>query len=477
VHSTPARADAIAVLPLENLTGDVAQQFFVDGMHEALIANLSKISALKVISRTSTRAYAGSPKSLREIAAELGASRVVEGSVSRSGDDARITVQLIDARTDTHLWGGVFDRDLVNVLRLQWDVARAIVAEMRVVLTPSEATRLASAPRVHPEAYEAYLKGTYHWYRLTPEDLRLALRFFDAALAADPDYAPAHAGVAIAWAGLQQMGAVPTRVAGPKIKAALDKALDLDANLAQAHFTLAAYYTWAAWDLAMAEPSFLRAIELNPNFPDAHAYYAHYLNIVGRFDEADVAIGCALDLDPFNPLIRSLYVVCLMFRERYDEAIAETQSVLNVAPNHWLAFEAIRFVYHNRHMHAEALDATRSLFATLGNRAVVDALDRGRSEGDYRHAMSGAADALALQAKTGYVMPTQIAVLYGMADDVDRAVAWLEAAFQSRDPGLPYLKNLRRFPMAVMDDQRTRRIIADLGYPPSPSVPVGNRSS
>jgi TolB-like protein len=455
---------AIAVLPLENLTGDHAQQYLVDGIEEGLITNLSKIGSLKVISRTSTRRYANSAKSLREIAAELGASRIIEGSVMRAGDMVRMTVQLVDARSDTHLWADTFDREMADILVLQREVARAIVDEMATVLTPAEEARLAAAPRVHPNAYEAYLKGMYHWYKLTPEDLRSALKCFDAALAADSEYAPAHGGIAAVWAGLQQMGAVPTTVASPKIKSAADRALQLDPGLAQAHCTLAIYYTWAAWEWEKAEPSFRRAIELNASFPDARAYFAHYLNIIGRFDEAKTEIERAVALDPFNPLVRSLYVVCLMFTERYDEAIAQARTVLNTAPDHWLAYQAVRLVYHNLGKWTEALGATRSLFVTLGNQAVVDALARGHDAGGYPQAMRLAAETLAAQAETRFVLPTQIAILYGMADDVTNTIDWLERAFAIRDPNLPYLKNLRMYPSAVMSHPRTGAIVEALRY-------------
>ncbi|MCH8140556.1 MAG: tetratricopeptide repeat protein [Proteobacteria bacterium] len=384
----------------------------------------------------------------------------------RVENDVRITIRLIDARTDTNLWAESFDRDMSNILRLQQEAARAIAEKINVALTPAEESRLAGAPQVRPEAYEAYLKGMFHWYKLTPQDLQSALQCFDAALAADPDYAPAYAGIAAAWAGVQQMGAERPAVAGPKIKSAVDKALELDANLSQAHFTSGVYYTWTAWDWAKAESSFQRAIELNPNFPDAYAYYSHYLNITGRFDEAETQVERALDLDPFNPLVRALYACDLMFWERYDEAIEQLQSVLNVAPDHWLAFQAIRFPYHYRNMYNDALGATRSLYITLGNSTVVEALDRGSAEGGYQVALARAGDALAKQAETTFVLPTQIAILYGMADEVDRTAIWIEKAYEAGDPELPYLKYLRRFPPSVMDDPRVKEIVTRMNYPP-----------
>jgi adenylate cyclase len=468
-RAAPALADVMAVLPLENLCGDASQQFFVDGMHEALITDLSKIGALKVISRTSTKVYAGSQKSLREIGAELGASKIIEGSVLRFGDEVRVSVQLIDAHSDTHLWAESFDRSMADVLALQRDVARAIADEISVFLTPAEAARLTSASRVRPAAYDSYLKGMYHWYKLTPQDLALAFRHFEDALAADANYAPAYAGIAAAWAGVQQMGGAPTAVAAPKIKTAVDKALELDPNLSQAHFTLATYYTWAAWDWARAEPAFLRAIELNPNFPDSHAYYAHYLTIVGRFEAADHEIRRALDLDPFNPLIRSLYVVCLMCWQRLDDALAEAQSVLRTAPDHWLGFQVIRLIYHAKGMHDETLQATRSLFTTLQKPSVVAALDDGYARGGCQAALLAAADELAREAETAFVQPMQVALLYGQANAIEQTVTWLEKAFAVNDPEMPYQKRVPRFPPAVMDHPRVQAIIDALNYPPDPT--------
>ena len=458
-------AHEIAVLPLENFSGDSGQQFFVDGMHEALIAELSKIGALKVISRTSTRVYSGSTKSLREIAAELGVTKIVEGSVTRVEDEVHITIQLIDARTDTNLWAESFDRNMTDILRLQQEAARAIAAKINVVLTPVEESRLAGAPMVRPAAYDAYLRGMFHWYKLTPEDLQAALQCFDTALATDPDYAPAHSGIAAVWAGIQQMGAERPAIAGPKMKSAVDKALELDPNLSQAHFTAAVYYTWSAWDWDKAGTSFRRAIDLNPNFPDAYAYYSHYLNIIGRFDEAETQIRRALDLDPFNPLVRGLYGGDLFFWERYDDAMELFQSILNSAPDHWLALQTQRLMYHNTGLWDDALRTTRSLYTTLGNPIVVEALDRGLAEGGYRVAMARAAEALAQQAETTFVLPTQVAILFGMAEEIDSAVTWIEKAYDVGDPELPYQKHLRRFPSGVMEDPRVQEIVKRLRYP------------
>ena len=456
--------DAIAVLPFDNLTGDPGQQFLVDGVHEALVTNLSKIGRLKVISRTSAKRYAGSDKSIREIGAELGVSKIVEGSVMRAGDEVRITVQLIDARADTHIWADSFDRDMTNILQMQRDIAQAIVEKISVVLTPAESSRLATASRVRKEAHEAYLKGMYHWYKLTPEDMQIALQCFEEALAADADYAPAHAGAGMVWAGVQQMGVMLPRVAAAKIRASIEKALSLDGGLFQAHFVRAAYLTWSAWDWAAAGDAYERAIDLNPNFPDTHAYHSHYLSIVGRFDEARTAIEKALNLDPFNPLMQSLYGADLMFWERYEEAADQMKKVTSAAPDHWLPYQVLRFVYDKLGREDDALSAMRKLYEILDKPSVVEALDKAEGRG-YRAASGAAAAALAALSEKTYVMPTQVAFLYGAAGDIDQTAAWFERAYEMRDPEMPYYRFLSRFSDSDMSDQRTQSMRRKMNYP------------
>ena len=457
--------NTIAVLPLDNLSGDLNQQYFVDGMHEALISNLSKIRSLKVISRTSSRRYADSKKSLREIGAELGAGKLIEGSVAKEGSDVRISVQLVDVRSDTHLWSESFDRDVVNVLALLREVSRAIVDEVSVVLTPDERSRLEFVPKVSPVAYESYLRGMYHWYRLTPKDTEMAIEFFNQALAADTGFAAAHAALAMTWAGVQQMGVATTAVVAPKIKSSVEKALELNPDQSHAHLTLAAYYTWSAWDWDRAEPAFRRSIELNPNFPDAHAYYAHYLSIVGRNEEAESEIRQALIVDPFNPLVGALYVACLGFFQRWDDALAEADRVLAVVPDHWLIFQVQRFIYWHKGDLPNAFKATVSLYQTLGNAAVVEALEVSGATGDFETAWARAAETLAGQAEIRFVLPTQIAFLYGMAGDVDNTIDWIEKGFELHDPDLPYLRCIQRFPDDVMAHPRVQKVMQDFKYP------------
>jgi len=280
--------DSIAVLPFENLTGDSEQEFFVDSATDELIGQLAQISGLRrVISRTTVMEYKGVEKSLPEIARELNVDAVVEGTVYQVGENVRIRVQLIDALPEErNLWAETYDRAKTDVLVMYSEMARAIADKTRVNLTAEETTRLSSARQVNPKAYDAYIQGRSHWYRLTAQDLETALGDFELALQIDPNYALAHTGVALVWVGRNQMNLAPRSEAVPLAMAAAEKAVELDNTLAEAHYALALIRTWSEWDWEGAETAFQRAIELNPNFPDVRAYYSHFLAHMGRTDEA-----------------------------------------------------------------------------------------------------------------------------------------------------------------------------------------------
>jgi TolB-like protein/Tfp pilus assembly protein PilF len=461
---TASQIRSLAVLPLANLSGDPAQEYFSDGMTEELITNLSKISALKVISRTSVMQFKGTKKPLREIAQALGVDGIIEGSVLRAGDRVRITAQLINAATDTHLWAESYERDMRDVLALQGEVARAVAGEVKAAVTPQEKARLASARPVNPEAYDAYLKGLHHWYALTPADLDTAQRYFELALAKDPNYALAYAGVSLVWAGRQQMGFTAPSEAAPKAKAAALRAVALDDTVAEAHYALAIVRAWSDWDWSGAEPEFKRAIELNPSFPDARAYYSHYLMNMQRPDEALPQMERALELDPFNALLQTLYAVDLLYVRRFDDAIAQARRALQTAPDCPPANCALWWAYEAKGMDNEAFAVAKPLYNSVyGVREVAEALDRGYAEGGYRVAMRRAADVLAAHARTTYVNPTDVANLYLSGGDKDRALEWLEKGLAARDPNLPYLGV--PFYDGVRSDPRFQSLLRRIGLP------------
>ncbi len=444
--ATPAPIESIAVLPLQNLSGDPEQEYFADGMTEALITDLAKIGALKVISRSSAMRYKGTDKPLAEIARELKVDVVVEGSALRVGGSVRIMAQLIDPKTEQALWAESYERDLENVLLLWSEVAQAIAGEVQVALTPEETKRLAGARPVNPEAHDAYLKGSYHMDKLTREGLDTAQRYFELALEKDPSYAPAYRGLASVWGRRQQMGITPPHEAGPKAKAAAQRSFELDDSSAEAHQKLASTRTWTDWNWDGAEPEWRRALELDPNYARAHAFFAHFLAITGRIDEAVPHSERAIELDPFNALYHGLYSMVLCGARRYDDAIAASRTSLAMQPGHGISTGALEQAFVSKGMRDEHLALQRERIAYDPER--VAAFEQGLAEAGYEGAMRSSADLLtARYEKSGGVpdpgdpLPHSawaIAHWYLWAGDYDRSIDWLGKAFEVRDPNLPY---------------------------------------
>jgi len=434
------RIQSLAVLPLENLSGDAGQDYFADGMTEALITDLGRLGGLKrVIARGSVMRYKGSKRPLSEIGQELKVDVLITGAVLRSGNRVRITVQLISPANEQQVWASGFDRDLRDVLELQSEMSRAIADEIRVKLTPDEKTRLASARQVIPEAYDAYLKGMHLWYKLTPQDLDAALQYFELALKKDPNSALAYSGIAAVWGGRSQMGFAPPSEASPKAKAAALKALELDNGLAEAHLWLGAIKCWYEWDFAGAGPEFQRAIDLNPNYPDARAIRSHYLMIMGHPEEAMAEIQRALELDPFNSLFQNFYGVDLHFVRREDEAIAQFRMALKTAPDSPMAYPGLWGAYDRKQMHREALEALEAYAKGVGYAELEAALAARDPKLGYRETMRLAGDALAARSRKIFTAPTDVATCYIQAGERDLALEWLEKGFEARDPNMPYI--------------------------------------
>jgi len=457
--------DSIAVLPLENLTGDAAQEYFVDGVTDELIGQLAQISALRVISRRSVMRYKESDKSLPEIARELNVDALVEGTVHKVGESVRIRVQLIDALPEErNLWAETYDRAMTDVLAMYGDMARAIADKIQVKLTPKEETRLASALQVNPEAYEAYLKGSYYWKRLTPADLDTAQRYFELALAKDPSYAPAYSGISFGWmarATATAAVALPHEAA-PKAREAAIRSLELDSTLAEPYFALAGISTWYEWDWDKAEREFQRAIELNPNFADAHVFYGLFLTAMGRLSESRLQIEQALELDPLNFMYQTYLGKALERSRRFDEAIAQYHKGLALEPNFIDALSGLRNSYHQKGMYEEALVAARRLFIARGEHDVVEAMERGNVDGGYSEAMRLAAESLAARSNLAHAL--RIATLYTYAGEKERALEWLEKAYQERLQNMIYLRVSPKWDR-LRDDPRFKDLLRRIGLP------------
>lgn len=342
-----AKIRSLAVLPLENLSGDPSQDYFADGMTDELITDLAQIRALRVISRTSVVMYKGTHKTQPQIARDLNVDAVVEGSVVRSGNRVRITAQLIRASADEHLWAESYEDDMRDTLALQNKVASAIAQQIRIELTPQEKGVLGSAKTVDPEAYEDYLRGRFFWNKRTADGLIRAVDYFNRATERDPNYAQAYSGLADTYAllGDWQYAAMTAAEALPKAKGAATRALDLDNSMSEAHTSLAFTLDAYDWDLKSAGQEFQRAIELNSGYATAHHWYAWHLALLARYDEAIEEMRKAQSLDPLSLIINADLAELLVIAHRSDESIQQSLRTIEMDPNFAMAHNQLAQAY------------------------------------------------------------------------------------------------------------------------------------
>jgi len=459
--TSPIRS--IAVLPLDNLSGDPGQEYFADGMTEALIADLAKIRALKVISRTSVMRYKGTTTPLPEIAAELGVDAVVEGSVMRAGDRVRITAQLIEAATDQHLWAENYERDMTDILSLQGEVARAIAREIRIALTPQEEERLTITEAVDPESYEAYLMGQYQLKKETVEGARAALPHFEEAIARDPDNALAYAGLAEVYGGWGRIFG-SAEEAEAKAEAAALKALELDDTLAEAHFALAYVKFYAQWDWQAAGREFERALELNPNLSEAHHNYAHLLWTVGRSEEGEFENLRYIELDPQWPRPYECMGFHLGIARQYERAVGYFLQGLEIDPTYYYGYTGLGDAYVQLGNLEEAAAAYRTALGLSEDPMSLAALGLAYVEAISGNG-SGARQTLdRLEAKGAGVSSVFVTAVYGALGDRDEAFVWLERGFREKDVNMILI---RRHPWLdpLRGDPRFDDIVRRMNFP------------
>jgi len=431
---------SIAVLPLENLSGDPEQAYFVNGMHDALTTELSRISGLRVTSRTSTLGFSTTSLRVPDIGRELGVDKIIEGTVYRVGDTVRIVVQLVDAAADKRLWSESYERDITDVLRLQSDIAREIAEQVQVVLTSEESRLLSRSGPVNPGSYEAYLRGMFHVELFTPADMQLAVRHFESAVDLDPQNALAYWGLNRVCRFQLQAGLVRPRDGEPKCSAPLLKALAIDNSRAEVHLGLALGFWLFDYDWEAAENAFSRALELNPNYAEAHMFYSHFLMTVRRGEEGTEQMRIARELDPLNTFTQALHATQLVLAGLYEEGIAEGNDALRTTPGLGIGYDLLWGANARIGRFDESLDAARKHFGiTMGNQAAVDALDRGYEASGFEGAMLEAAAFLADLSETTYIPAVEISALYQMGGEIDTAVDWLEIAYDQHDPTLPYI--------------------------------------
>ena len=337
---------SIAVLPFENLSQDPENAYFAEGVQDEILARLSKVADLKVISRTSTQRFKSAPEDLPHIAKQLGVAHIVEGSVQKQGEQVRVTVQLIKASTDAHLWAETFDRKLTDIFAVESEIARNIADKLRAELTGSEVNALAARPTENSEAYQLYLKGRFFWNKRTAKDFHTALNYFQQAIDKDPGFALAYAGLADTYVLLSGFAAASPAESLPKAKAAALKALELDNTLGEAHTSLGQAVSAYDFDFERAGREFRLGIELNPNYATGHQWYAESgLGALGRFDEAIAEMKRALELDPLSVIINADVGTVLCTAGRYDEAIEQLRKTLEMDPDfyyaHWNLGQAL----------------------------------------------------------------------------------------------------------------------------------------
>jgi len=349
---------ALAVLPLANLSRDPEQEYFADGMTDALITDLAKMGSVRVSSRTSIMRYKATTKSIKEIGRELNVDAVVEGTVMRSGHHVRITAQLIQVSTDMHLWAEAYERDVTEILDLQSEVATDVARRIRTLVRPLDRAQI-----VNPQAYGLYLKGRYFFYQYTSQGWQQAIEYFNQAVESDPRFAPAYSGLADAYLVAGAYGAIPSQEAQTRGKAAAAKALELDDKLASAHYVMATIYTWYDWDWANAEKEFHRALELNPNDALGRNWHGGYLSLLGRHDEAVNEHERALELDPFSPIINANLARSFYWARRYDEAIIQARKTLQIDPHFGIAVFWLEGSLRHKNLFNEAV-ALRQAIST-----------------------------------------------------------------------------------------------------------------
>ena len=468
---------SIAVLPFINMSDDAGNEYFSDGISEELLNLLTKIPELRVIARTSSFSYKGKDVKIADMARELNVGYVLEGSVRRDGSRVRITAQLVDARSDTHMWSETYDRELDDIFAVQENIARVIAKELVVHFSDSESRQVSTSNLevydiylngrrpVNPAAYEAYLKGRYHLNKWSIEDFPKSLEYFQQAVEKDPDFALAHVGLADSYSTLGLWGVLPPKEAYPKSKAMAMKALELDATLAEAHRVLADVRFFYDWDWEGAESEYKRAIELNPSYALAHNNYAFYFSALTRHDDALAEIKQARELGPVSLMINSDLGWAYYLARQYDQATLQFRRALEMDSSLAISQFALGYVYEQKEMFVESMAAFQKAVSLSPN-------DLESIAGlGHAYAVAGRReDALKIVARLK--QPSQqmsipslgIATIYIGLDNKDEAFAWLEKAFVDRVSMMVYIQTDPVFD-PLRPDPRFQVLVSRMGFP------------
>jgi TolB-like protein/Tfp pilus assembly protein PilF len=444
---------------LESITSDAEQEWFTDGMTDALITDLAKISGLRVISRSSAMKYKETDKATPEIAAELGVQYVIEGSVVKMADQIKISVRLINAPNDEYLWAEEYNRKFSDILILQGEIAQTIASQIQVTLTPQEETLLTVSRSVDPETHELYLKGMYHLNKFTPEGIEKGINYLLEAVEKDPEEPLAHAGLALGYDIISHTPSPPPDIFTKARKAAL-RALELDDTLAEVHLALAMIKIYADWDRVGAGQSYQRALELNPSLALAHAHYGWWLLIEGHVNEAQAELYRAQELDPLEPIYPAWQAAMYFWEGDYDKAIPEAQKSLELVPDFPVGLANLADAYAGKGMYEQAIPIRQKA---------------GEISPDYKwglghtYALAGRRDealavAAELESQPNVWNTWGLAEIYTALGEKDEAFRWLEAAYEQRHPYIQWLRRDINF-TPLRDDPRFEDLAQRMNLP------------
>jgi len=434
----PGSIRSLAVLPLANFSADPNQQYFVDGMTEELTSEISQLHSLRVISRTSTMQYRDTKKKAPQIAKELHADGLIEGSILRVNDRVRITAQLIQGPTDTHLWAKSYERDLRDVIALQHEIASDIAREVRISVGPQEQAHLARAREVSPEVHEAYLRGRFHLQNGSEASIHRALDYFQQAIQKDVEYAPAYAGVADAYTAMRSIYAAPTEVM-PKAKAAAQKAVALDETLPEAHVSLGGVLMFCDYDWPNAEREFQRALDIKPSYAEAHDYYAMFLVANRRFQAAVEEILRARQLDPVSGLIAADAAWIFYLKRDYDQFLEQARAAVELAPNYLVAQQMLGLAYEKKGDFARALQVLEETRRVDNSVTTLEMLAGTYAAAGRPAEARRVTEEMVQRSRKRYVCAYEVATTYAGLRDRESAFAWLRKSLDERADCSPWI--------------------------------------
>ena len=464
--STAPQIQSVAVLPFQNVSGDPDIEYLTDGMTETLINSLSQLPQMSVKARSTVFRYKGKEVEPQAVANELTVQAILQGRVMHRGDDLTLFLSLVDGKTGDQLWGEQYQRKLTDLLSLQSEIARDVSRKLRVRLAGTDEQKVAKNYTEDVEAYQLYLKGRYHFVRLTPSEIQRSISYFEQAIAHDNLYALAYVGLADAYRSRPISSDVPPKEFLSKAKAAVQKALEIDDTLAEAHAVLGFTIFWYEWNWNEAENQFKRALELNPNSANTHLYYSHLLSQTGRHPEALSEIQRALELDPLSIYANALGAQFLLHSGQIDQALASLEKTFELEPNYWLAHLFASSSYTEKGMYPEAIAAARR------SKELMPESSHPTAFGAYALAKSGKRveaqamlDELIRTSTERYVPPYLIALIFNSLDKSDESFAWLERGYEIRDPRMVFL-NVEPKWNNLRSDPRFQDLLRRIGFTP-----------